>query len=281
MAKSKAVRGASRPITDLQFIHSLLDRPTREQTNLFWAEGCRNLHAAFEARREIHAVVVCPQLLRSRDTWHVVSALKNRGVPILRATADEFSAISTHAEPQGIGVVANQRWERLIDLQLTRDDMWVVLDNVRTPGNLGTILRTCAATGAQGIMLVGGETDPHDPAAIRASMGALFRQRLIRTSAKALAGWKSRHPCRIVGTAPSACTSYRSATYDGPLLIVMGNERSGLRDRQMALCDTVVSLPLQAGVDSLNLAVATGVVLYEAATQRSLTRPQRRNAATP
>lgn len=269
MVKGKTIRGASRQFVDLDFIRSLLRRSLRESSGLFWAEGCRNVHAAIHSSREIHAVAVCRSMLRSHDTWCAVAALKRRGTPILEISPDEFSTISTHAEPQGVGIVVSQQWERLIDLQLGPKDVWVLLDNVRTAGNLGTILRTCAATGVRGLMLIGGETDPHDPAALRASMGALFNQRLIRTSAKALAGWKQRHPCRILGTSPAARLSYRKANYRGPLLIFMGNERSGLRERQLALCDTVVSLPMQPGVDSLNLAVATGVVLYEAYAARS------------
>lgn len=267
MARSKAVRGPQGQIVNLEFVRSLLERPAREQTRLFWAEGCRNFHCAVRSARPIRQIVLCRSMLHSQETWQALRRLREPCV--LEVSPEEFASISTHVEPQGIGLVAEQSWQPLIGLKPTARDIWVVLDNVRTPGNLGTILRTCAAVGANGVMLIGGEADPHDPASIRASMGAIFSQRLVRTSAKALEGWRSRHPCRVIGTSPSARLSYRDISYKGPLLILMGSERSGLRDRQLALCDKVVSLPMCVSVDSLNLAVATGVVLYQALADRS------------
>lgn len=265
MARSKAVPN---PSIDLSRVLSLHSRSEREQSGLFWAEGHRCLHSAVRAHREVSAIVYCPELLGSRVTWQKLNQLRNAGVATLEVSAEQFLALSSHKEPQGVGIVARQTWQPLIGLNPGSKDLWVVLDNVRTAGNLGTILRTCAAVGAQGVMLIGGEADPHDPACVRASMGAIFSQRLIRTSAKALAGWRKRHPCRIIGASPAARDHYRRANYKGPLLLLMGSERSGLRERQQALCDQLVSLPMVGDVDSLNLAIATGVLLYEAVEQR-------------
>ncbi|HVT11587.1 MAG TPA: RNA methyltransferase [Fimbriimonadaceae bacterium] len=237
----------------------LLDRPHRERTQLFWAEGCRSFFSALENEWAVRAVVYSPKLLRSRDLWERLRGLR---MPVLRASPDQFALLTRRTEPDGVGVVCEQRWSRLIDEEARPGDVWVALDGARTPGNLGTILRTCAAVGARGVMLVGGEADPYDPASIRASMGAVFATRLIRTSAKALAGWKSRRDVRFVGTSPAARLDYREPAYRTPLVLMMGSERSGLRDRQIALCDQVVSLPMTARVDSLNLAVATSVMLY-------------------
>jgi TrmH family RNA methyltransferase len=253
---------------DLEGIRSLLDRKDREKSGLFWAEGCRSFHCATETGRHIECVVHSPSLLKSRQTFLALRHFQRNNTPTLEVSADDFVSLSTHPEPQGVGVVVSQNWQPLIQVDPSPKDVWIVLDNVRTPGNLGTILRTSAAVGAQGVMLIGGETDPHDSACIRASMGAIFHQRLVRTSAKALVGWRTRHPCRVIGTSPDARLHYRQANYSGALLILMGNERTGIRERQQCLCDTVVQLPMTDRVDSLNLAVATGVLLYEAFGQR-------------
>src|SRR5579862_7180701 len=196
------------PPPNPQLVASLLDRSNRERTRLFWAEGCRSFLSAVENRWPIRAVVYCPKLLRSPAAWQDI-----RRIPAsrrLKATEDEFVTLSRRREPDGIGVVCPQRWERLIDQNAARGDVWVGLDSLRTPGNLGTILRTCAAVGVRGVMLIGGESDPYDPAAIRASMGAVFSVPLVRTSGKALAGWRARREILIVGTSPAASLDYRT-----------------------------------------------------------------------
>lgn len=246
----------------LDSIIALLDRTERERSGLFWAEGCRSFFSALQYGWTVQAIVICPKLLRSREAW---SRLPSQRVPILRVTVEQFAVLSRRNEPDGIGVVCEQRWSRLIDQEARHGDVWIALDEVRTPGNFGTILRTGAAVGTAGVMLIGGELDAFDPAAIRASMGALFATRLVRTSAKALAGWKERRHVLFVGTSPEARLDYREAHYRTPLVLMMGSERTGLRDRQIALCDQVVRLPMTSKVDSLNLAVATSIMLYAVA----------------
>ena len=272
MARTKAIRFDNcRPTGqtfDLSFVQLLHDRSHRDKTGLFWAEGCRNLHSAMESGSAIECIVRCRSLLRSRQTELAIHHLCRLGTSVLDVSEVQFLSLSTHQEPQGVGIVARQSWQPLIQVSPAKDDVWIVLDNVRTPGNLGTILRTSAAVGAQGVMLIGGLIDPHDPASIRASMGAIFHQRLVRTSAKALLGWRKRHPCHVLGTSPRARTHYRAASYAKPLLLMMGNERTGLRTKQHDLCDTTVRLPMTDKVDSLNLAVATGILLYEAMCSR-------------
>ena len=273
-------RRLSSQTLDLPSICSLLNRDARESSRLCWAEGYRNLHSALESGSEILCVVKCRKLIHSRATAFAINHLERTGTPVIEVSETEFSTLSTHQEPQGVGAVVRQRWHRLIEESPKNDDVWVVLDNVRTPGNLGTILRTCAAVNAKGIMLIGGEADPYDPACIRASMGAIFHQRLIRTSAKALLGWRRRHYCHIIGTSPSARLHYRNANLRGPLLLVMGNERTGVRERQSNLCDAMVRIPVSDHVDSLNLAIATGVLLYESFEQRQRSMSTRQKQRT-
>jgi TrmH family RNA methyltransferase len=258
-----------RPSIDLTFdqIFELLERPAREASGLFWAEGCRPFLSALEHGWSVRAVVYCPKLLRSRYAWE---ALRLLSYAPLRVSPEQFKLLSRRLEPDGIGVVCDQRWSRLIEQHPRPGDVWIGLDTVRTPGNLGAILRTCAAAGARGALLIGGEIDPYDPAAIRSSMGAIFGTKLVRTSARALDAWKSHrtaeglHQVRFVGTSPGATLDYRQAQYQTPLVLLMGGERQGLRERQVALCDQVVRLPMTDQVDSLNVAVATSLVLYEA-----------------
>jgi TrmH family RNA methyltransferase len=122
--------------------------------------------------------------------------------------------------------------------------------------------------GAAGAILLGPTTDPYDPAALRASMGAIFSQRLVRATFDEFAAWKRGAPYAVAGTSGAAPHEYRAVAYPRPLVLLMGSEREGLSPQQQALCDLLVSIPMVGRSDSLNLAVATGVVLYEIFQQR-------------
>src|SRR5262249_6376754 len=119
-----------------------------------------------------------------------------------------------------------------------------------------------AAAGA-GVILTGASTDPYHPIAVRGSLGAIFSQRIIETSADEFAAWARHYPCQVVGTSPAAEADYREVTYRPPVVCLMGSERTGLTPEQTALCDAVVRIPMAGKVDSLNLSVASALVLYE------------------
>jgi TrmH family RNA methyltransferase len=145
---------------------------------------------------------------------------------------------------------------------------WVALHLVRSAGNLGPILRTSDAEGGAGVILLGEEVDPYAPAVVRATMGALYTQRFVRTTLAAFARWRRRHGCLVIGTSPTAPTDYHALAYRAPVILLMGEERRGLPAPLQALCDQLVRIPMVGGGDSLNLGVATGVMLYELFNQR-------------
>jgi TrmH family RNA methyltransferase len=194
-----------------------------------------------------------------------VRAQKQRGVPCLEVAPDVFRSLAFKDVAQGIGAVVHQRWERW---KRSRSRRWAdrgfALDGVQYPGNLGTILRTCDAVGGGGVFLLGHATDPYDPAAVRASMGGVFTQRLVRTRFDEFAAWKGQRGVTVAGTSPSAPTDYRTVPYRPPFVLLMGCERGGLSAEHQAACDVMVRIPMVGRCDSLNLAISTGVVLYEA-----------------
>ncbi|TLN13658.1 RNA methyltransferase, partial [bacterium] len=147
-------------------------------------------------------------------------------------------------------------------------DCWVVLDSVADPGNLGTILRTSDSTGCRGVILLDQSTDPYDPSCIRASMGALFSQTLVKASFEEFTDWKRSTGIQVVGTSDKAQQNYHSYDYPRNLALLMGSERQGLQAKPLEICDSVVRIPMVGNSDSLNLAVATAVVLYEIFNQK-------------
>jgi TrmH family RNA methyltransferase len=231
-------------------------------------EGLRAIVQAFEHDFDIDALIVAPELLESPLGRSLARQGRRAGIPCTEVPAELFRSLSLADEPQGIAAIARQRWEPLSQASPAAGLCWTALETVQSPGNLGSIVRTSEAVGGAGLILVGGAIDPYDPAVLRASMGALFGQRLVRTRPAEFAAWKRDHGCLLVGTSPGAATDYRAVRYDPPVVLCMGWERQGLSPRLQALCDVMVRIPMVGGSDSLNLAVASGVMLYEIFNQR-------------
>lgn len=248
-------------------IRALRTRKERDRTGLFLVEGIRIVAEAVELG-DVRLCVVAPDLLESSFAWEVIEGLQGGGTPCLEVTAEVFRSVSGRERPQGIAAVVRQRWEPLEHVRLASELCWVALDAPGDPGNLGSVLRTSDAVGGGGVVLVGPSADPYDPVAVRASMGALFSQRLVRATLDELAAWKHRHGYRFLGTSGSAVHDYAAVLYGSPLVVFMGSERHGLTADEQALCDDLVRIPMVGRSDSLNLAVATGVILYTIFNQR-------------
>jgi TrmH family RNA methyltransferase len=249
-------------------LRGLRQRKGREASGLFFAEGVRLVGEAVQLGAAIEALVVAPELLSSPFAQDLVAGQGAAGTRIIEVSAAVFADLSQKDGPQGLAAVARQRWLPLADVRLVTPPGWVALVEPADPGNLGTILRTADAVGASGVILLGSATDPYDPAALRAAMGATFAVELARASFDEFAAWKRATGAFLVGAADSAPADYQALAYPQPLVLLMGSERQGLSPEQQALCDLMVSLPMRGRSDSLNLAVATGVLLYELLSQQ-------------
>ncbi len=253
---------------NIKRIRALRQRKERARSGMFFVEGIRIVGEAVQAGAVLETLLVAPELLSSPFAYELVAAQRQAGVACLEVTPQVFQSLSSRDGPQGIGAVVRQQQEPLTRVTLTRGECWVALVAVQDPGNLGTILRTCDAVGVAGVLLLDDTTDAYDPAALRASMGAVFTQRLVQASFADFAAWKEQQNCQVIGTSDAAQRDYQAIAYPPPLIILMGSERQGLSPQQQAICDAVVSIPMVGHSDSLNLAVATGVVLYEMFNQR-------------
>ena len=248
-------------------LHLLHGREERERTGLFLIEGVRFLLAADRRKVRCETLVVAPDLLHHRMARQTVRRWQSAGVPVLEVPPGVFHHLSGSDEPQGIAAAVPVQWERLAEVSPHDGLCWIVLGSIQSPGNLGSILRTADAVGAAGIVFLDPDVDPYDPACVRASMGALFSLRLVRASPAELLAWKRRHSVFLVGTAPDAAADYQEIRYPAPTAIWMGWERRGIPSEHRAFCDTLVRIPMRGDGDSLNVAVATGVALYEVLNQ--------------
>ena len=143
------------------------------------------------------------------------------------------------------------------------EEIWIALERIKDPGNLGTIVRTADAVGAAGVILVGPSVDPFSLEAVRATMGSIFHVPLFRADEDAFLSFRAGWPGTVVGTHLWGDVDFRAADYRSPVLLLMGNEQSGLTDHLAQACDQLVRIPMAGEADSLNLAVATAVMLYE------------------
>ncbi|MBO9317999.1 MAG: RNA methyltransferase [Chloroflexus sp.] len=246
----------------IKALRALKQRKARDEQGRYLIEGIRPVAEAIQCGAPLEMLIVAPDLLSSAFAHDVITTYAAEGGKILTVSAAVFTSLTEKEHPQGLAAVGYIRYTTLSELPPAAVG-WVALVEVADPGNLGTILRTADGAGFSGVILVGTTTDPFDPAAVRASMGALFSQHIVRTDWRDLLAWCRQRQITLVGSSDRGACDYRTAPYSRPLVLVLGSERHGLSDEQLADCDLVVRIPMRGRSDSLNLAVAAGILMYE------------------
>jgi TrmH family RNA methyltransferase len=245
-------------------VRALHMRKQRETTGTFLAEGLKFIGEALDQGRAPRMLLVGqdarPHPLLDRAKAETIKA----GGEIVVVTHAILEKISRRDNPQTVLGVFDQAYAPLDSLRPDRAPCWVALEQVRDPGNLGTIIRTADAAGCGGVILIGDCVDPYSVEAVRATMGSVFAVSITRTDADAFLAWRKTWPGSVVGTRLDAKVSHRSAVMQRPSLILMGNEQAGLTDDLAAACDVNVKIPMRGRADSLNLAIATGIMVYAA-----------------
>jgi TrmH family RNA methyltransferase len=254
----------------IKLLRKLQTRKERQASSLFYMEGLRIVTAAVQAaargRGQVEYLVWSEELLKSEPARRLVETQAQAGLPALEVSAETFRSFALKDGPQGLAAVGRQHFDALpADLST---GFWVGLDAVADPGNLGTILRTCDSAGGQGVILLDQSTDPYDPTAVRASMGALFSQKIVRAGFAEFAAWKQAAGVPVFGASGAAASDYHATRYPDPCILLMGSERQGLLEHHIQLCDCLVRIPMVGSSDSLNLAVATAILMYEVFNQR-------------
>lgn len=258
----KEVTSLANPI--VKDIKALALKKHRDEQKRFLAEGLKLVTDALEGDWPVHIVLFAKSMKGDERVEAVAAKARARGALILEASEKVLGAISRRDNPQMVLGVFGQRWTPLSSILAEKGDVWVALDRVRDPGNLGTIVRTADAVGAKGVILVGDCTDPWSLEAVRATMGSVFAMPVARASEEAFLDWRKSWPGMVVGTHLEGAVDYRKPDYSGKaVLLLMGNEQQGLTPALAKACDTLALIPQAGKADSLNLAVATGVMLFE------------------
>lgn len=243
--------------SDVEFIRKLASREARDNTGLFFVEGERFVITALSTRVVVEQVV----LVRGRRLAPPLSKLIGQHRRVLELDRPEFESLSRSSDPAHVGAVVRMPWAQLPDRP--RRGPWLCFETVRSYGNLGSTLRSAAAFEAGGVAILGEQLDPFDPAVVRATMGAIFHVPIVRTNPVELRRWCRRQRALIVGTSAKGRRDLRELRLRPPSVLMIGHERGGMSELQQELCDDVVRIPISARVDSLNLATATTVLLYE------------------
>lgn len=249
-------------------IRKLRDRKERQATGLSYIEGLRLVVEAVQVQAELESILVAPELLTSEIGRQAAEQASQSGVEVIEVSAPVFRSFALKDDPQGIAAIIRQRWQELGAVDVLPGELWLALVEVADPGNLGTIMRTLEAVGGKGIILLDQSTDPYDLSALRASMGAVFSLKLVKTDLNRFKIWTGARQVHVVGADDEAEADYHHFRFPDKMVIMMGSERQGFLPQHTAACDQVVSIPMAGRCDSLNLAVATSVILYEVFNQR-------------
>lgn len=258
----KEITSLSNPI--VKDIKALALKKFRDEQHAFMAEGLKLVIDALEGGWTIRTLIYSKAGRGNASVEKIAARTVALGGLVLEVSEKVLGAITRRDNPQMVVGVFEQRLSKLADIRLQAGDVWVALDRVRDPGNLGTIIRTIDAVGAKGVILVGETTDPFSLETVRATMGSVFSVPVARATPEAFLAWKAKAGAMVVGTHLKGSVDYRTPSYKGrPVVLLMGNEQQGLPDELATACDELVRIPQAGRADSLNLSVATGVMLYE------------------
>jgi RNA methyltransferase, TrmH family len=258
----EVISSAANPL--IKRVRLLADRRHRRSEGAFVVRGVQPVWQAVEAGADIEVLISAPDLLQG-PAASMVAEQEARGVRVARLTGELFSRIADRDGPAGLAAIVRKTPGSLADLQVQPESVFIALHEVGNPGNLGTIIRTADAAGAAGVILIGATADPFDPAAVKASMGAVFGVRIAMVPvADEFLRWCREQDVRVAVTSANGTGTFWDAKLAAPLAILLGSEGAGLPAELLAAGDLRLRIPMTGTAESLNLAVAAGILLYEA-----------------
>lgn len=259
----KEVTSLANPI--VKDIKALSQKKARDETRTFMAEGLKLVIDALELGWTIRTLIYSKAAKGKPLVEKIAAKTVASGGLVLEVSEKVMASITRRENPQMVAGVFDQRWMPLRDVKLSTGQTWIALDRVRDPGNLGTIIRTADAAGASGVMLLGDCTDPFSMETVRATMGSMFALPLVKATVAEFLVWKASSGAQVVATHLAGAIDYRTVDYRRkPVVLMMGNEQSGLPEELARQADVLARIPQAGRADSLNLAIATGVMLFEA-----------------
>lgn len=247
----------------------LRDRKPRDEAGVFIIEGDRHIRRALEKRITLSELYYSPEWFVGEEERALVDEAAGSGARLFELTKTAFAKVAYRERPDGLLAVAPQWQNRLDDLKLSATPFLLVVEAIEKPGNLGTILRSADAAGVDALIVCDPVTDLFNPNVVRSSTGVLFSVPVVIASSFEVCAWLRSRGIHSAATTPAATALYTDTDLRGPLAIVMGSEHDGLSDFWLAQADAQVRIPMAGQADSLNVAMATIITLFEAVRQRA------------
>ncbi len=261
MSAPLRITSAANPV--VKSLKALHLKKTRAETGLFLAEGARLASEAADLGVWPEIMAVSEAALERPQVKKLASAAAKAGARVIETSEAILGQIGKRDNPQTVIGAYRQRFVALDELPKEKPGFFIALEGVRDPGNLGTIMRTADSVGAQGVILVGQTCDPFSVEAVRATMGSIFAMPLARTDFTTFEAWRRGRDLLLVGASLKGVDPHDAFPAERGVVVFMGNEQSGLPENMEGACDALVKIPMKGRADSLNLAIATGVMLYD------------------
>lgn len=245
----------------IKHVRALRQKKARAEFNAFIVEGITHVGEVLAAGWDVESILYAPELLTSGFAQDLLARAERLKLKLQPVSVPVIESLADKENPQGILAVVKQKKFTLDTLPKTTHA--VALVSPQDPGNLGTILRSMDAVGADTLFLLDGGVELYHPTVIRASMGTLFWKPVIQSSFNDFLSWARAGGYQLIGTSAKADVDYHTLIPQSPWVLLLGNEQKGLSLEQTAACDVTISLPMRGRVSSLNLSVAAGILLYE------------------
>lgn len=245
----------------------LREGKARRQLKRTLIDGLRELRQAVAAKVRLHDVFVCPKLVRDEECQHWIDQLSSQAT-LFEVTEDVFAKLAFGDRTEGIVAVAEPPAAGLADLPAPGKGLVAVMESVEKPGNLGAVLRAADAAGVTAVVAANPRTDLYNPAAIRSSLGVIFRMAVCPASSDEALAWIKRHQLPLIAADPAGHVRPWDLDWTRPAAVVFGSESTGLGTLWKRRADALMALPMCGAADSLNVASSAAAVFYEALRQR-------------
>ncbi len=251
---------------------SLHGRKERREEGLMLVEGFHELSLAWNAGMRLRALYICEELLRPEERA-TLSAMEAKGVEAVSVSLPVLAKMAYREHPDAWIGVAEIPQTSLSSLSLGENPFVVVVEGVEKPGNLGAILRSADAVGAQCVLVCDGRTDAWNPNVVRGSKGSVFSVPVVETSSTEAIAWLARLGVKVFSATPSASNLHWNSNFRGPIALAVGAEKEGLTPKWMAPPHNLIKLPMHGHVNSLNVAQAFTAIAYEVLRQKNAPTP--------
>jgi TrmH family RNA methyltransferase len=253
-------------------IHEVLElreRKTRSATNSIIVEGVREISRAQESKIKFKEIYFCPDFLEDEAKKLLENIIKTK-MSAFDVTKEIFAKIAFGDRQEGLLAICEKPKKSFADIKMSKNPLFVVVERLEKPGNLGAILRSCDGAGVDGLILCDGRVDGYNPNVIRSSIGTVFSVNMVEASNDETLSFLKKNHVAICASLPEDKTTYTQINFKLPSAIVLGSEQEGLSDFWIKHADCKLKIPMYGKADSLNVSTTAAILIYEAIRQRNI-----------